>query len=140
MRLGFFPEGSRYRSRDLDPTAWLATYDVASLACFDDPRYITLRENRSSREQKLIDHGLGQLDRRIYKNLSSRGESGGPAPVIMAVISVVKEDLVDELHAWYEEVEVRPLLEIAPSYLVAGAFGRHIEDSRMASKSKIRID
>lgn len=106
MQLGFFSVGHRYRSRDLDPPLWLAAYDVTSLSCFDDPRYITLRENRSPRELNLINDGLELLDRRIYKTLSTRGESGGPAPVIMAVTFVVEESLVDELQAWYQQVRI----------------------------------
>jgi len=104
MRLGFFPVGQRYRCRDLVPTVWLAAYDVTTLSCFADPRYQVLRENRSGRERALLGTGMDLIDRRIYSALSSRGKSRGPAPVIMAVTFRVKEDLVNELHCWYEEV------------------------------------
>ncbi len=104
MQLGFFRQGHRYRSRGLHPPVWLAAYDVESLSCFADPQYTTLRENRSSREQHLMKHGLDLFDRRIYQTLSSRGQSHEAAPVIMVVTFVVKKELVDDIHAWYEQV------------------------------------
>ncbi len=104
MKLEFFLVGYRYRSRDLDPPLWLATYDVTALSCLDDPRYRILREQRSPREQILLTEEMDYLDRRIYQTLSVRGRSDGPAPVIMAVTFVVKQELAQELHAWYQQV------------------------------------
>jgi hypothetical protein len=104
MKLEFILVGSRYKSRDLNPPLWLATYDVAALSCFDDPRYRILREQRSPREQILLNREMDYLDRRIYQTLSVRGHSEEPAPVIMAVTFVVKQDLAEEIHAWYQQV------------------------------------
>lgn len=104
MKLGFFPVGQRYQSRDLNPRLWLAAYDVANLSCFDDPRYTNLRENRSSRESLLLSKGLDLLDRRIYKALTTRGNVSDAAPVIMAVSFIVKNEHFGELDSWYEKV------------------------------------
>ncbi|KIX03270.1 uncharacterized protein Z518_06822 [Rhinocladiella mackenziei CBS 650.93] len=107
LMLDFFPVGHRYRSRDLDPPVWLAAYDVTTLSCSEDPRYTMLRQNRSRRETRILNTGLDMLDRRIYRTLSTRGTSHGPAPVIMATTFVVREELVGELHAWYDQEHLR---------------------------------
>ena len=44
------------------------------------------------------------MDRRIYADFSSRGVDRSPAAVLMVVSMVVRDELVDEVDKWYEEV------------------------------------
>jgi len=112
MRLGCFQVGCRYRSRGLDPPVWIAAYDLSMLSGLDERPYTALRETRSAREQFILDEGLDLLDRRIYKTISSRGKSDGPSPVITVVTFVIQKDLVDQLHAWYEEEHLEHISRI----------------------------
>jgi hypothetical protein len=134
MKLGFFPVGQRYRSRDLYPPVWLAAYDVVNLSCFEESRYTTLRENRSPRENLLLKRGLDLMDRRIYKTLSTRGNVDDAAPVLMAVSFIVRNEHLVEINSWYEEVGSSNAYSDQPRALTyyVGALGSHIEDSRLA--------
>ena len=100
----FVLNGYRYRSLDLDPPVFLATYDASRINGFDETQYTKLRENRSARENDVLDNKLSLLDRRFFKSLSTRGTSSGHAPIIMVVIFVVKDEHVEEMHRWYQEV------------------------------------
>ena len=104
MKLDFIANGYRYKSIGKDPAVWLATYDLKKISGLAEPQYTVLRENRSSRESNVISSKISYMDRRIYKDLSSRGEADGPAPIIMSVSFVVKDEHVPELNRWYEEV------------------------------------
>ncbi|KIW93912.1 uncharacterized protein Z519_05227 [Cladophialophora bantiana CBS 173.52] len=92
MVLDFFPVRQQYKGGD-----WIrrgaAVYDAADISCFEDSRYTTLRENRSSQESVLLDSGLDFMDRRIFKTLTTRGRCDGSTLVIMAVTFVVQKDL-----------------------------------------------
>ena len=102
----FIRNGLRYRTVDLSPPVFLATYDYSRLEGFDERQYTKLRDNRSPREREVLDNKIDLLDRRFFKNLSTRGSSSDPAPVMMSVIFVVKDEHVEEMHRWYEEVSV----------------------------------
>jgi hypothetical protein len=104
LKLDFILNGYRYKSQELDPPVWLATYDLKKISGMDESKYTSLRACRSQRESALINYKLKYLDRRIYKDLSSRGRKDGPAPVILSVVFVVKNQYVDEVNRWYEEV------------------------------------
>jgi len=104
LNLDFIANGYRYKSRDLDPPLWAATYDLKRVSGLDEPQYKVLREKRSARESNLMDNKMDFIDRRVYKDISSWGHSEGPAPVIMPVTFLVKDELVEEVNRWYEEV------------------------------------
>ena len=104
LKLDFFRNGYRYKSLDKGPPAYLACYDLARISGLQESEYTELRENRSEREEEVICNKLKKLDRRIYADISTRGEFDGPAPVIMCITLVVKDDHLDELNRWYEEV------------------------------------
>ena len=104
MKLDFFLNGYRYKSLGHDPPIYLACYDLASVSVRAKPEYKVLRERRSAREAHVINTKLSKLDRRIYADISTRGSADGPAPVVMPVAFVVKDEFVDELNRWYEEV------------------------------------
>jgi hypothetical protein len=104
LQLDFVRNGYRYRCTDADSKAFLAIYDLARLAGLQEPRYTHLRANRSTRERKVIADKIDWIDRRVYRDVSSRGRSDDPAPVIMTVALLVRDELVSEVHRWYEKV------------------------------------
>ena len=110
MRLDFFRTGYRYKSIGVEPPQYVAVYEMSRIGGLQEPEYTILREQRSEYESDLIENKLICLDRKIYKDVSTRGASKGPAPLMMAVAFVVKDEHVPELHKWYEEVNTsRPL-------------------------------
>ena len=104
LHLDFFSNGYRYRSLSHDPPLYLACYDLSRVSGLEEPAYTVLREKRSDREVNMVCQNLSKLDRRIYTDISCRGKADGPAPIVMAVAFVVKNEFVDELNRWYEEV------------------------------------
>ena len=103
LKLDTFANGFRYKSRDLERPVWLACYDLKRISGLTEPQYTVLREKRSEREHHVLKR-MGFLDRRIYTNFSSRGVDKSPAPILLAVTMYVKNDRVDEVDRWYEEV------------------------------------
>ena len=106
VRQSLFENGYRYKSRD-EPPFWLGSYDVKNLSGMLKPEYAQLQEHRSQRESVLLKR-LGHLDRRVYVPFSSRGNAKSPAAVILAVTMYVKDDKVDDVDKWYEEVSETP--------------------------------
>lgn len=121
--LDFIKTGERYRSlkqtevgavapdQDAGDAVYLASYDVTRLTGFEEPQYKKLRANRSVREQDVLDNKIEWLDRRFYKNLNERTRNGeekgryiSSAPLIMSVRFVVRDEDVEEMNRWYEEV------------------------------------
>ncbi len=103
LNLDFFPNGYRYKSRDLDPPVWLACYDLKKISGLAEPQYTVLREKRSSRETQILSR-MKYMDRRIYSLFSSKGKDKSPAAVLLAVTMYVRDERVDEVDRWYEEV------------------------------------
>lgn len=110
----------QYRSTE-NPSIYLATYDLKKISSFEEPRYHILGEKRSPQEQELIDHNVNLLDRRVYAEISTRGHVEGPAPIMMSVAFVVKDEHVDEMHRWYEEEHTSDLMQI-PGWLRSRRF------------------
>ena len=54
---------------------WAAFYDLASPDALEEPAYVHLRNNRSTRETSVIER-LDVLDRRTYEVVADSGESG----------------------------------------------------------------
>lgn len=104
MKLDFFKTGYRYKSIGVEPPQYVAVYELSRIGGLEEPEYTILREQRSEYERDLINNKLVCLDRKVYKDVSTRGTSIGPAPLMMAVAFVVKNENVPELHKWYEEV------------------------------------
>jgi hypothetical protein len=100
VKLDFFHNGYRYRCLKPDPSIFLATYDLLGTSGLDEEQYGRIREDSSARESHMFDERLDLLDRRVYTHVSSLGKADGPAPVIMVVAFVLKNDLV----RWYEDV------------------------------------
>lgn len=109
LKLDLFTNGYRYKSRHLDPPVWLACYDVKKLSGLTEPSYTILREKRSSRERKVLSR-MNFMDRRMYAPFSTKGvDTGSPAPVLLTVTMYVKDEHVDEVDRWYEEVNADKL-------------------------------
>ena len=106
VNLDCFINGFRYKSIDQDPPTYLATYDLKNVSGPEEPQYTALAAERSLREKEVLDHKLNFLDRRVYVGISTRGHVESPAPILMSVAFVVKTEHVDELHRWYEEVQI----------------------------------
>lgn len=104
VKLDFVQNGYRYKCVDPDPSLFMAAYDLSRLAGLEEPEYTVLRSNRSARESEVFDKKLDWIDRRVYKDISSRGSSKGPAPVVIVVALLVRNDMIAEVHRWYEEV------------------------------------
>lgn len=103
MKLDFVKSGSRYRCKD-EPSTWAALYELSRVSAVADSQYTNLRKHRSARERHVMRDMVDILDRKIYKHISTRGSSQGPAPVMTCVSFVVRQDDVDEINRWYEEV------------------------------------
>lgn len=124
MKLDFITNGYRYRCTDEGSNAYLAVYDLARIAGLQEPRYTILRSKRSKRETRVFEEQLEWLDRRVYRDISSRGRSEGPAPVLMTVSLLVRDELVSDVNRWYEKVR-------EPGYTVGHALTaeqEHIND------------
>ena len=105
LKLDFFLNGYRYRCIDPDdPTLFCAVYDLSRLSGLEEEQYTSLRSTRSAQENAVFDKKLAFIDRRVYKDIGTYGDAPVPAPVIMVVAFVVKNELVPEVHQWYEEV------------------------------------
>jgi hypothetical protein len=134
LKLDNFANGFRYKSRDLERPVWLACYDLKRVSGLTEPQYTRLREKRSEREHHVLKR-MGYLDRRIYTNFSSRGVDKSPAPILLAVTMYVRDDRVDEVDRWYEEVRRGPPYPArggdVPT-INTGAYRRHLQNSRLA--------
>lgn len=89
LRLGkqYFSNGYRYKS--LEDDTWLAIYDMNDLTAGSDKAYTRLRENRSRREQDVLDHKSHALSRQFLRLLTKSTESSTPAKIIyLARLSV----------------------------------------------------
>ena len=104
VKLDIFANGYRYKSIDQDPPTYLATYDLKNVSRLEEPQYTMLADNRSPREEAVLDHKLNFLDRRVYTAISTRGDVEAPAPILQSVAFVIRDEHVDEMHRWYEEV------------------------------------
>ncbi|RMJ08512.1 hypothetical protein CDV36_011888 [Fusarium kuroshium] len=78
-------------------------YELGRLSGLNERPYQALTDDRSAREDDVFRNRLTFLERRIYKNISTRGTYSGPAPVLLTVAFVIKEEQVDEFNRWYEE-------------------------------------
>ena len=103
LKLGNFLNGFRYKSRGLEPPVWLACYDLKRVSGLTEPQYTILREERSERERHVLSR-MKYMDRRIYTDFSSRGLDTSPAPILLVVKMYVKNERVEEVDRWYEEV------------------------------------
>jgi hypothetical protein len=110
LSLDFILNGFRFRSDDVEPPLFLATYDASRLDGFAEDRYTKLRTHRSAREWDILESKIDFIDRRFYKHISTRGQADPPGPVTMSVIFVVKDAHAAEMHRWYEEVRLLHVL------------------------------
>ncbi|RSL90337.1 hypothetical protein CEP51_000814 [Fusarium floridanum] len=109
VALDFIEGGNRYECYyadpqiQLDPPIYLAMYELGRLSGLNERPYQALTDDRSTREDDVFRNRLTFLERRIYKNISTRGTYSGPAPVLLTVAFVIKDEHVDEFNRWYEE-------------------------------------
>jgi hypothetical protein len=106
--------GRRFRGMDGRTPTWLAAYDI-DLDVLSTPAYRALREQRSAREQAVIDR-LAVLDRRIYELIDDHGTTEGPPPVVVCTSMSVPADREAALHSWYLDEHI-PLLHAIPGWL-----------------------
>lgn len=89
LRLGkkYFLNGYRYKSLEND--SWLAIYDMNDLTAGSDKAYTRLRENRSRREQDVLNHKSHALSRQFLRLLTRPDTSLAPARnICLARLSV----------------------------------------------------
>ncbi|QIW98194.1 hypothetical protein AMS68_003712 [Peltaster fructicola] len=103
LRLPFITSGDRYKAADAQTPYWSAVYDITDIAWLEKRTYTRLREERSKREANVMST-FGELDRRIYRLVSTRSKPGhsGVAPVQLTEsyrLAVEDEAVVDK---WYE--------------------------------------
>jgi hypothetical protein len=102
----------RYQALDDLTPRWLALYELSGPEVLDSAEYQAVVAGGSDREKFIMSH-LATLDRRIYTQLSDDGlDTGGPAPVILAVANSVPPAMVDDMTAWYEQEHIPMLLEV----------------------------
>lgn len=96
LRLGkkYFLNGYRYKS--LEDDRWLAIYDMNDLTAGSDKAYTSLRENRSRREQDVLNHKSHALSRQFLRLLSRPVASSGPAKNICLVRLIRATDAQDD--------------------------------------------
>lgn len=109
VQLDFVTNGYRYKCVDADSRTFLAIYDLARLGGLQEPGYNLLRDCRSARERRVLEEQINWMNRRVYKNISSRGLPEGPSPVMMTVSLLVRNELVAEVNRWYEKVSRKVL-------------------------------
>jgi hypothetical protein len=104
----------RLQAIDAALPGWAAIYDI-DLAVLDKPEYTVLRDQRSAREQSVLDR-LATLDRRTYELVADSADDPGAAvatpALVIAVSLTVPADLEPELHAWYTDEHTPLLLDI----------------------------
>lgn len=98
-RLRSLPEfltGSRYHSTDSLTPSWLAHYSISPLTLFSDPRYTSLRSNRSPREAHVVSH-LETLDRRTCRFVEDSGvvEGWKEGEAAGYVVTVARDEKVE---------------------------------------------
>lgn len=83
-----FLTGARYVASDSLTPSYLASYDISSTSLFSDPKYTTLRANRSVREGALVIR-LETLDRRTCETVdwTSTPPAVGEAAVWTCTVS-----------------------------------------------------
>lgn len=145
VALDFIEGGDRYECYYADPEAqitppiYLAMYELSRLSGLDEKQYTVLTDERSKREDDVFKNRLTFLERRIYKNLSTRGTYTGPAPILLTVAFVLKDEHVDEFNRWYEEVSSTPIqAKYSFSLTHLGTCSRHLKGPRMASNKTLR--
>ena len=113
LQLDFVLNGYRYQCTDQkSKPIFLAIYDLSRIAGLQEPRYVALRKNRSARERNVLQTQIDWINRRVYRKISSRGTCDEPAPVVMTVALVVRDELVPEVHRWYEQEHIDDLARI----------------------------
>ena len=106
LKLGkkYFLNGLRYRTEDKIPI-WLASYDMPKLSMGADPKYTSLRENRSKREQAVLRKANNVMLRQFLRLVSKSGHTPPePAPSIICVNFKVQKKFAAEACKWYIEV------------------------------------
>ncbi|KAH8923826.1 hypothetical protein BT69DRAFT_1241783 [Atractiella rhizophila] len=110
-----FLTGARYESLIPQPPKWMAIYEVSSSSFFNDPKYTTLRANRSSREAALVKN-LGILDRRIcgvkLADTGSVRDTKGPAPFLVIAALTPAQGTDADFEKWYKEEHIGMMAKI----------------------------
>ncbi|KAA1092265.1 hypothetical protein PGTUg99_010189 [Puccinia graminis f. sp. tritici] len=102
-----FPEfetGARYVAIDGQAPGFAAIYQVSSLGLFGQPRYQSLRANRSAREAELFTR-LGTIDRRTYRCIlqvqrktSSSDHQTYHSHILTVELAEPSPELLSEIH------------------------------------------
>jgi hypothetical protein len=103
----------RLHAIDAALPGWAAIYDI-DLAVLERPDYTVLRDQRSAREQSVLDR-LATLDRRTYELIADDGAAAASPALVITVSLALPADLEPELNAWYAD-EHTPLLLDVPGW------------------------
>ncbi|KAK5117553.1 hypothetical protein LTR62_004975 [Meristemomyces frigidus] len=120
LRLPFILSGDRYKAADNQKPGWSAVYDVSDLAWLEKRIYTRLREERSKQEKDVMST-FDSLDRKIYSNISVRGDSKEPAPLQLAVSMRVMDSDEEDFNKWWEEEHIDMLSKV-PGWLRSRRF------------------
>lgn len=107
LRMSSFPEfltGARYQAIDDHRPGFSAIYQVSTLGLFDQPRYQSLRTNRSAREADVFAR-IGTIDRRTYRSIHLErrpsSEHNTYHPHILTVeLTRYSPELLTEIHSF----------------------------------------
>jgi hypothetical protein len=102
-RLPEFETGARYEAIDGHQPGFAALYTVTSLSLFDQPRYQSLRANRSEREADIFAR-IGTVDRRTYRSIQLERRPSAVDNTYYSYILTVEltrpsPELLTELHS-----------------------------------------
>lgn len=103
-----FPEfltGARYEAMDGGGPGFSAIYQVNTLGLFDQPRYRSLRTDRSAREADILAR-IGTLDRRTYRSIhlerrpSSEHNTTYHPHILTVELTRHSPELLTEIHSF----------------------------------------
>lgn len=94
LQLPFIYTGARYRATDCQTPTWLAFYDLKSVSILSDPSYLSLRDNRSENEVKVLS-GVPTRERNAGELISTKGGISEDASVLVWV-EMSLEDMDNE--------------------------------------------
>lgn len=102
---------SALRFKALDEKKWLAYYDMDSEDVLKSKEYLALKENASENERELIPKV--NMDRRVYKLISSIGQQAASSPKTVLVVEMTPYPSHEkEFHHWYDTYHIPQMADV----------------------------
>jgi 3-oxoadipate enol-lactonase len=102
---------SALRFKASNDKKWLAYYDMDSADVLKSKEYLSLKENASQNERELL--SKVNMDRRVYKQISSNGEQAAGAPKVILVVEMTPYPSHEkEFHHWYDTNHIPQMADV----------------------------